>query len=375
MDGSHHSGSSRTFSNTEADSSQTVTSSHSRDPLTSSLLSSREFRGSSQFSYDRESSSSFTHDRRSFGNVRPEVTLLRMSLELDREAKMAEALGKSLRKEFESLELVGRDDEIALLRDILNRLTDTSQKEMVLLRGPSGTGKTALVDSLAKTMKHNGSGVLVRGKYDLERSKGQPLTALALACNELCLEFLENEHQKLCEEVAQELRESIDAPLLELLGAIIPRLPILLAEKAPSSDVIMEEDISSSHRSSTHRSETGEVTSSSLDPDPATPFTEDLSESTTSKPKAGFLKRVKPKNEPVMIEEDPSMCSSRSYCRQNTQGVSKPLLQFSMRTFLQVVSAKLKEAGSTVVLVLDDLVSSNVLLISRLLKRAEIHFE
>ena len=359
MDGSNWSDSSRTIS-TERDSSHTADEScHSRDQVPS-LLASREALGLSQSSCasigetssNHESTSTFTHNRRSFGSVRPEVTLVRMSLELDREAKLAEAMGKSLRQEFESLDLFGRDEEIALLRDILNRVTDTSQKEMVLLHGPSGTGKTALVDSLAKTMKHNGNGVLVRGKYDLERSKGQPLTGLALACNELCLEFLEEGHQKLCEEVAQELRENIDAPLLKLLGAMIPLLPLLLAETPSSSEVIIE-DLSSSHRS-----ETEEITTSSLDPDPATSVAEDLSESTTSKGKVGFLKRVKPKEEAIKVEDDPSSSSSRSYCQRSTQGASKPLLQFSMRTFLRVVSSKLHEAGSVVALVLDDMVSS-----------------
>ena len=71
---------------------------------------------------------------------------------LDREAKMAEALGKSLRKEFEQLDIVGREEEVSVLREILCRLeqpSDTtasaSQKEMVLLHGSIITGTTVVI--------------------------------------------------------------------------------------------------------------------------------------------------------------------------------------------------------------------------------------
>ena len=284
---------------------------------------------------------------------------------------MAEALGKSLRKEFEKIDIVGREEEVALLRDILHRLEQppdstssmsSRQKEMVLLHGPSGTGKTTLVNQLSMTMKQNNKGVLVRGKYDLQRSKGQPLTGLALAYNELCLEFLQETHQKMCEEIAQELRENIDGALLEHLGVIIPRLPLLLAVRSDECGVIMEDvsssrrsnsQRSSSQRSSSQRSETLDISASSREADPATQGAEDPSESSTSNPKVGFRKRSKPKKESP--KEGGS--SVGSVPRRKAEGVSKQQLQFSMRTFLRVVSTKLQEAKSVLALVLDDLVS------------------
>jgi AAA ATPase domain len=66
---------------------------------------------------------------------------------------------------FSNLALHGRDNELRLLRGCSDSIMDgTTKRQLVLLSGLPGTGKSRLADSLRE--KSHRSGLYVRGKFD-----------------------------------------------------------------------------------------------------------------------------------------------------------------------------------------------------------------
>ena len=170
-----------------------------------------------------------------------QVTILRSSFEKEKEAKISEALGSINKLNFDAVGLVGREEECNTLKDCLDRITqpENSQRELVLLSGQSGTGKTALATTIKDPAKRIG-GAFVSGKYDFAFQDSQPYSGIAFACNELCKVIFRNKAWR--EQVGKELLENIDKPQLELLQTIVPALADLLHEKTSNKveNVTME---------------------------------------------------------------------------------------------------------------------------------------
>ena len=86
------------------------------------------------------------------------------------------------RLNFRFRSLFGRDREIQLLNKSLqqaNRL-----KQLIIIRGYSGVGKTALAETLRKPTTRAG-GVFARGKFDLNQ-RNKPYQGIATACEDIC---------------------------------------------------------------------------------------------------------------------------------------------------------------------------------------------
>ena len=94
---------------------------------------------------------------------------------------------------FSKLSLHGRPKEQEILNECLGRVSGNSThsvdpkasvKQLVLIRGESGTGKTALASSIQKTVLHKG-GIFALGKYSLQQ-QSEPYVAVAWACRQIC---------------------------------------------------------------------------------------------------------------------------------------------------------------------------------------------
>jgi predicted ATPase len=92
---------------------------------------------------------------------------------------------------YSSLGLHGRDKEKEILNTCLEKVTakdDNIKRALVLIKGFSGTGKTALASFLIVPIQRR-KGLYVKGKFDLYL-RDQPYAGIAAACREICGEIL-----------------------------------------------------------------------------------------------------------------------------------------------------------------------------------------
>ena len=153
-----------------------------------------------------------------------------------------------------SLGLYGREAETAALQTCLDRLTTTDnneatsqgprRKELVWIRGQSGTGKSALCHSLGPKVKKI-KGAFVSGKFDLYL-RDEPYSGIADACKELCNRVLE---RQLVEEngLVEDIRKQLETQLgheISVLVDVIPSVKKLLGGKFQkrSSDPYMQQN-------------------------------------------------------------------------------------------------------------------------------------
>mmetsp|Transcript_14353 Transcript_14353/g.39912 ORF Transcript_14353/g.39912 Transcript_14353/m.39912 type:complete len:1206 (-) Transcript_14353:64-3681(-) len=129
-----------------------------------------------------------------------------------------ELVGKKLR--FDTLGLYGREDEQQVLKTCLAKVSQC--KQVVFVRGSSGTGKTALCNSLLDSVKDLG-GWFVHGKFD-PYHRNSPYSGILQACQQICGEIVllrnqgeDEKHQSICQELVSELGSE-----MPLLRSLIP---------------------------------------------------------------------------------------------------------------------------------------------------------
>jgi pentatricopeptide repeat protein len=129
---------------------------------------------------------------------------------------------------YASLGLHGREKEVELLKEALGKLRPgelpEQERQLVLISGYSGTGKTSLAVSALKKATEKLGGLFVRGKFDLNL-RNEPYSGINLACSEICGAILQlrihkpSEFDQLCSRIKTDLGSELD-----LLMHVIPIL-------------------------------------------------------------------------------------------------------------------------------------------------------
>ena len=125
---------------------------------------------------------------------------------------------------FYSLGMYGRDHEISVLNGCFDQLlTGNIERQLLLISGTSGSGKSKLANTLKKPTG-NCNGLFVRGKFDIA-CRSEPYSGLANACAEICNVILELQtHNRIhATMIGQHLKEEVGAEI-DLLIQVIPVL-------------------------------------------------------------------------------------------------------------------------------------------------------
>mmetsp|Transcript_29760 Transcript_29760/g.72055 ORF Transcript_29760/g.72055 Transcript_29760/m.72055 type:complete len:1267 (+) Transcript_29760:104-3904(+) len=176
-----------------------------------SLTSSSNHRSSS--------ATTTTTSSRSGVVVESDYHVLQTSDKRVQKQKIQEAITSS-KLQFDRLPLIGRNNQIDLLNKCLARVaspndgihTGRRRRELVLIRGESGQGKSALAMSLQPTVERKYSGMFCFGKYSQPNtamndetnndnkaaqkshnssSQNEPLAGIVQVCEEICTKLLQ----------------------------------------------------------------------------------------------------------------------------------------------------------------------------------------
>jgi histidine kinase len=162
---------------------------------------------------------------------------------------------------YASLGLHGREIELKLLENALNNLVSGAstedERQLVLISGYSGTGKTALAINAFKSSTEKLGGLFVRGKFDLNL-RSQPYSGITAACAEICAAILKLKNHKLSifEQLCSQIKAEVGSELA-LLTQVIPALTDVV-------DVyVAESPIATNSRGKSERSQGGMSSSGS----------------------------------------------------------------------------------------------------------------
>ena len=129
--------------------------------------------------------------------------------------------------------LVGRQHEIEQVGASFARAA-AGAAELVLVGGPSGIGKTALVRTVYLDIAKKGRGLLIAGKHD-QLARSTPYAALAQAFGELIRQWLASPPSVL--RAWQERIKSEVGDNARLIADVVPELDLLMGKLAPVPEV------------------------------------------------------------------------------------------------------------------------------------------
>mmetsp|Transcript_12203 Transcript_12203/g.26913 ORF Transcript_12203/g.26913 Transcript_12203/m.26913 type:complete len:1101 (+) Transcript_12203:105-3407(+) len=171
----------------------------------------------------------------SHSSLPPQLEPIAPSAERQKQARLEESFGSINKLKFDSVELVGREEEKKILEATFKRICgesdDTKRRELVLLSGASGTGKTALAETLRIQAKGK-KGVFVKAKYDVQFRDNQPYSGIITVCNEMCGILLRKRTEDGLIAVREELFKRIDKSQIELLESVVPLLSDLVVDRS-----------------------------------------------------------------------------------------------------------------------------------------------
>jgi predicted ATPase len=140
------------------------------------------------------------------------------------------SLSDAVRLDLSDKDLFGRENEIKILQDSLERIThDEGTPELLLVTGASGIGKSSLVKAALKDRtQHEKGGLFIHGKFDQFRTEGSgSLSAPLEALNELC-ELVDRHRDRV--ELVQSIKQALGNEAGRLL-TFIPGLRDLLDDE------------------------------------------------------------------------------------------------------------------------------------------------
>ena len=151
--------------------------------------------------------------------------------------------------------LYGRADEIRELHDVYRRVKIASSndvnngatnsnntREMVLVHGDSGVGKTALVGSLRNRVMRRGD-FFISGKFDLTK-RSSPYAGIVEALSELPGQMQQNKGEETQKSSRNGLlRQSLGEELTNVMLRCVPTLGALLGENDTDSVSHLSQDL------------------------------------------------------------------------------------------------------------------------------------
>lgn len=140
---------------------------------------------------------------------------------------------------FESMTLIGRDEEVAKLKASFDRIiskpeNNDGSKEIFLIAGEAGTGKSRIALSLQEEISKQPRAMFTKGKFDMSASN-EPYYGIANAFGELCQKILDSPADAVCAVKAgiyEQLGHEVD-----LLVHLIPELKNLVGNRIQDPDV------------------------------------------------------------------------------------------------------------------------------------------
>lgn len=132
--------------------------------------------------------------------------------------------------DFKSAGIVGRDAELSTLKSCYDRLLRDGSRELILVGGESGVGKSSLIRTMENFLWIEG--LFVEGKFNMNTSN-EPYSGVANAFGIICNEIKEAGPETIADLQRELMKELGDMP--RSLVQLIPQLKGIVAVE-PASD-------------------------------------------------------------------------------------------------------------------------------------------
>mmetsp|Transcript_31442 Transcript_31442/g.47743 ORF Transcript_31442/g.47743 Transcript_31442/m.47743 type:complete len:1275 (+) Transcript_31442:33-3857(+) len=144
------------------------------------------------------------------------------------------------RLSFQDGKLYGHEAHLSELGSVFGRTVKQpgcggKRREVVLVSGYSGSGKSSVVQQSIKTCLNENGSYLIHGKFDERMQQAQPLSAVVSAFDSYCAALLEGKRSGL-EEVRSSIRDAIGGDS-EVLTGLIPKLSQVIGESPAAKNV------------------------------------------------------------------------------------------------------------------------------------------
>ena len=141
--------------------------------------------------------------------------------------------------QFDAAGLIGRDEQISELKSCHDRLiSDKQKKELVMVAGESGIGKSSLVRTLHNEV--SAKGLFVEGKFDMNTSN-EPYSGVAKAFGIICRKIVEAKSKESISYLQQDLKRNLgEQPgmLLQLIPELHDIMVVVDEEESPDTRTV-----------------------------------------------------------------------------------------------------------------------------------------